>query len=70
MVLIIFCLFCKGANTTLLIGQIEQTEQLDDTNYQPWREKIEMVTIVGEIDYSLQFSPQWTHLRAPRGVNW
>lgn len=55
MVLIISCLFCKGTNTTLLISQIEQIEQLDDTNYQSWREKIEMVAIVGEIDYSLQF---------------
>ena len=39
----------------MLIGQIAQIKPLDGNNYHSWREDIDMITTVGEIDYALRF---------------
>ena len=50
-----FVLFYKGAHNALLAGHIGQVEPPDGSNYHSLRENIEMVTIVGDIAYSLRF---------------
>jgi hypothetical protein len=39
----------------MLISQIAQMKLLDGSNYHSWREDIDIITTVGEIDYSLWF---------------
>jgi hypothetical protein len=39
----------------MLISQIAQMKPLDGSNYYSWREDIDMITTVGEIDYALRF---------------
>jgi hypothetical protein len=39
----------------MLISQIAQMKPLDGSNYHFWREDIDMITTVGEIDYALRF---------------
>jgi hypothetical protein len=39
----------------MLIGQIAQIKPLDGNNYHSWREDIDMITTVGEIDLALRF---------------
>jgi hypothetical protein len=39
----------------MLISQISQIKPLDGNNYHSWREDIDMITTVGEIDLALRF---------------
>jgi hypothetical protein len=40
----------------MLINQIAQMKPLDGSNYHEWRVDFDMITTMGEIDYSLWFN--------------
>jgi hypothetical protein len=52
-VLNIFCFILLRCTQCPTLGQLGKIELLDGINYLSWWKKIEMVTTVGEIDYSL-----------------
>jgi hypothetical protein len=52
--LIRIVIFPKGATAAMVLGQLGAIEPLNGSNYAQWRERIEMILGLSDLDYALQ----------------